>query len=264
MLAPAASADFTSPRTPRSGRVYTSRADFERRMEALRAMLVAQGRAVQAAVEHGVDAVFERDPVKARQVIENDHEIDRADVQIEREAVDLLTGIAAGAPAPGQGQAVGLALSAADVRMVLTIVKVNNEFERVGDSAAAIAERAATFATMGAQLPGKFRLMANSVIGIMQTTNIALSQMDQLAAQVVLASDDATEAFKQAILRDTLEELARSEHTVDLAQALQIIASNLGRISDHCTNVAEQVIYVVTGKVVRHAENRWGKPEDLH
>ncbi|PKP72652.1 MAG: hypothetical protein CVT84_17645, partial [Alphaproteobacteria bacterium HGW-Alphaproteobacteria-6] len=153
----------------------------------------------------------------ARLVVESDAEIDREDVRIEREAVDLLT----------DAMDRGVKLDHYAVRMILTIVKVNNEFERISDCAVNIAERIDAFMGLDTEMPPKFHMMANSVIGIMQTTITALETMDTVAAQLVLASDDATEAFKDAILRDTEQQLVHGEHSVDYAFALRTVAVNL-------------------------------------
>lgn len=228
-----------------------TKADFERRINELRAALVEQGRSVQKAIERSVDAAFERDAGKAKLVIEGDRAIDHADVQLERQAVALLT----------EASGSGASLDAVGVRSLLTIVKVNNELERIADCAVNIAERSPAFD--GLAIPAKFRVMANSVIGIMHTTNAALAQLDRVAAELVLASDDTTDAFARAVVEDTLEDLIAGRFTIAHAQALQAVAANLGQMADHCTNVAEQVIYLVTGKVVRHEGDRWSKPEDV-
>jgi phosphate transport system protein len=236
-------------------RLPIAKPELDRRIAELAGRLAAQGRAVQALIEGSVDAAFDADAAKARSVIEGDHAIDHEDVQIERAAVALLI------EASGAGTEVSL--DAQNVRMLLTIVKVNNEFERIADCAVNIAERAGDTAALRAAIPPKFRVMANSVIGIMQTTNTAFAQIDRVAAQLVLASDDATDAFTRAVIEDTLSRLMRGELSLPLAQALQAIASNLAAMADHCTNVAEQVIYLSTGQIVRHEGERWGKPEDV-
>lgn len=229
--------------------------EFDRRIAELAKRLAAQGRSVQTLIEAAVDAVFDTDPAKARAVVENDHAIDHEDVQIERAAVALLI--------EASGAGTELSLDPQNVRMLLTIVKVNNEFERIADCAVNIAERAADTTALREQVPPKFRVMANSVIGIMQTTNTAFAQIDRVAAQLVLASDDATDAFTRAVIEDTLSRLMRSEIALPFAMALQAIASNLAAMTDHCTNVAEQVIYLSTGQIVRHEGERWCKPEDV-
>ena len=224
---------------------------FENRIATLKARLVEQGDLVRRVIEAAVEAVFDRDAGKARRVIEHDETIDRVDVEIERDAVAVLS----------DALEAGVRLSPRQVRVILTIVKVNNEFERIADLSVDIATRIDSLIRFPEPPPPKVRVIANSVIGIMQTTNTAFAHSDVDAARLVLASDDATEAFKEAILKDVAEQLARGELTVDFALALRIVAFSLGRMADHCTNVAEQVIYSETGKIVRHTDH-WTEPED--
>lgn len=220
----------------------------------LHAALVAQGGRVATLIEQSVEALWERDADKARRVIEQDERIDREDVRIEKEAVRLMTR----ALQSGSGEE----LNEADVRRVMTLVKVNNEFERIADMGVAIAERQETIASLDGPPPAKFRMMANSVIGIMQTTNRAFERSDIASARIVLASDEATEKFENAVLRQVEEMLASGGMSVDYALALHTIASSLKRMADHCTNVAEQVIYVASGKIVRHQVDHWTAPQE--
>lgn len=244
---------FTQQET--QSRVPTGKEEFERRLAQLRSGLVSQGKAVQQAIELAVDAAFEKDATKGRRCIEADHAIDRVDIEIERAAAQLL----ADATATGAGAV----LSPGEVRTVLMIVKINNEYERIADCAVNIGEKTQELAGDGAPLPSRFRVMANSVIGIMQTTNSAFASMDIALAERVLASDDTTEAFKHALLHETLERLSKGMHSSAQALALQMVVANLGRMADHCTNVAEQVIYAMSGKTVRHEGERWTKPEEV-
>ena len=236
----------------------TQTSSFHARLAALKGELVKQGALVERSIEDAVEAVFEKKADKARIVIERDTQIDKVDVQIEKNAVQILL--------DEWGQP---AATPPDLRMLLTIVKVNNEFERIGDLAVVIAEKFDVIATLpatgagaAAVMPPKFRMMANSIIGIMRNTVAAFDKMDVTSAQLVLASDDATEAFRTAILRDVEQGLVKGIHGVDYAFALGRIAYSLGRMADHCTNVAEQVIYVATGKIVRHEGEKWTRPTD--
>lgn len=222
------------------------------RLHALKQLLADQGGLVQRVLEDAVEAVFSKDREKAAAVVERDTEIDAVDVRVERDAVRLLTEAAATSQTE---------LGEYEIRLILTIVKVNNEFERIGDLAGKIATQVERVAAIPQPLPAKFRVLANSIIGIMHKTNAAFGQLDVDAARVVLSSDDATEMFQRAILRDTEEGLAAGRHSVDFAFALQTISAALARIGDHCTNVAEQVIYVETGKIVRHLDDHWSDPE---
>jgi phosphate transport system protein len=146
--------------------------------------------------------------------------------------------------------------------MILTIVKVNNEFERIADLAVAMVARMSAWLKLPGDPPRRFRVMANSVIGMIEHSIMSLEDMDTDAARLVLASDDATEAFREAILRENEEELAGGNRSAEYAFALNRVAAAIARMADHCTNVAEQVIYVETGKIVRHTDEQWTEPSE--
>lgn len=221
------------------------------RLASLKSDLESQFRSVQTAVDTAIDALFERDAAKALSVIDGDEEIDALDVMIERHAVSLLQ------EAAKQGDS---DLDESDIRLVLTIVKVNNEVERIADLAVGIAEQVTNLRTLDERPPKTFRVMGNSIIGILENTNRAFLRMDGDSARIVLSSDDTTEAFKIAILREVEVGLAAGRHSVDFAFSLNTIAASMRRIGDHCTNIAEQIIYVSTGKIVRHQGSKWTDP----
>jgi phosphate transport system protein len=230
-------------------------------LSGLRRDLATQGRDVVAVVSRAIDAVFERDVDKAKRVIMDDDVVDSRDVRIERDAVALLNRAMDQCAASGKPM-----LSPYEIRTVLTVVKVNNEFERIADLAVSVASKIDSFTSAEQPPPPRFRVMANSVLGILDHTVTALDEMDVAEARLVLASEDATEAFREAILRENEELLSQGGPDVgvtpDFAFALNRIAAALARIADHCTNVAEQVIYVETGKIVRHLGERWSDPTD--
>ena len=227
------------------------------RLVELKSDLVEQGRHVQRIVEAAVQSIFEKDGSLAEKVVREDEVVDRVDIQIERVAVALLTEsmqfCADGAEPP---------LNAYQVRMVLTIVKVNNELERVADLAVAMVTRMGAWLKLPGDPPRRFRVMANSVIGMIEHSIMSLDEMDTDAARLVLTSDDATEAFREAILRENEEELASGNRSAEYAFALNRVAAAIARMADHCTNVAEQVIYVETGKIVRHTDEQWTEPSE--
>ncbi|MCA9307193.1 MAG: hypothetical protein H6812_02930 [Phycisphaeraceae bacterium] len=235
-------------------RVSAETTQVRKLIDALHADLSAQGHRVAGLIERSVEALWERDAEKARGVIEEDEAVDREDVRIEKEAVRLLAHAMQSGASRGLGEG--------DVRRVMTLVKVNNEFERIADMGVAIAEKQEVVASLDGPPPAKFRMMANSVIGIMQTTSRAFETNDLASAQVVLASDAATERFEQAVLREVEELLASGGMSVDYALALHTIAGAIKRMADHCTNVAEQVIYVASGKIVRHQVDHWTAPQE--
>lgn len=229
----------------------TAPPSLRERLASLKSDLEAQFRSVQTAVDTAVDALFEKDSEKAQSVIDGDEEIDALDVMIERGAVSILQEAAKQANSD---------LDESDIRLLLTIVKVNNEVERIADLAVNIAEHVANIGSLDERPPTTFRVMGNSIIGILENTSRAFVRMDGDSARIVLSSDDTTDAFKIAILREVEVGLAAGRHSVDFAFALNTIASSMRRIGDHCTNIAEQIIYVSTGKIVRHQGNKWTDP----
>jgi phosphate transport system protein len=217
------------------------------RLGALTSDLTEQGRRVLALMELAFDAVFARDAEKASQVDRLDDTIDQADVALERAAVLLLT----------DATKAGAAMDAASLRAVLTIVKVNNELERVADCGVEVAGLVRRHAGAAGVFPDTFRVMANSVLGILRDTNISVHRGDANLAKVVLQSEHAVAAFKTAILRDAEEKIARGVMQVDFAFHLHELANLCEAVADHCTNVAEQVIYQTTGAIVRHTDAQW-------
>lgn len=228
---------------------------FAKRLDRLRADLVEQGRRVQSLVDSAFEAVFNRDIELADRVIEQDNVIDKVDVDLERASVKLLSD----ATAPDSATSV----SHADIRTLLTVVKVNNELERIADLAVDVARRVKSLAMGTGEMPDTIRVMSNSALGIIRDVIRALEQSDANLAAVVLQSEDAVETFKDAILRDAEERIAAGELGLDEAFLRHEIASLCERMADHCTNIAEQVIYSATGKIVRHTDGRWEEVKNV-
>jgi phosphate transport system protein len=220
---------------------------FSKRTARLQADLVEQGRRVQAMLEGAFESLFEHNAQRAATVVAQDDAIDEADVQIEKACVALLT----------DATRQGAELEPQHLRSVLTIAKVNNEMERIADVAADLAELTQQVGVAATALPDTFRVMANSVIGILRDVNTAVLRNDAPLANIVLQSQHAVTAFKSAILRDAEEKIAKGQMTVDVAFQLHEIATQCELIADHCTNIAEQVIYLTTGAIVRHMQNSW-------
>ncbi len=220
---------------------------FQQRSDRLMADLVEQGRRVQGIVECAFDCLFTRDQGKAAECGKLDDAIDAADVEIEKAAVQLLTD-AAGA---------GAAMEAQQVRLVLTIAKVNNELERIADVAVDLAALVPVACKQGRAYPDTFRVIANSVVGILRDTVNALRLNDWKLAKVVLQSQHTVTAFHDAILKDAEQQIAQGKMSVEFAFQLHEVANQSEVLADHCTNIAEQVIYLTTGAIVRHTETGW-------
>lgn len=230
---------------------------FETRIAELKARLVEQGRRVQHLVEAAYDAAFSGDAQGAASAIAMDEHIDQADVEIERQSVALLT----------DACSEGAALLPEQLRMVLTIVKVNNELERIADVGTFIAElvpelQTCVAPTLGAKdsgrgLPATFRVLANSVIGIIRDCVSSLDRVDGELAKVVLLSESAVGEFKKALVADCQSQLQSGRMGLPITTALHEIAAHSVSLSDHCSNIAEQVLYLATGRIMRHMQGRW-------
>ncbi len=179
-------------------------------------------------------------------VVEGDEVIDRVDVEIERACIGLLR--------IGANDEHG-------IRSVLTLVKVNNELERIADCAVIVAESAIKNDKMISMAPPTFRVMANSVIGMTRDMNHALAESDTEMAIRVLSFDDTVCRFRKEIVLDVQHRTSRGELDPLVAFELLAVTRSLERIADHCTNICEQVIYLETGKIVRHLPEGWTSPE---
>ena len=218
---------------------------FDSSLAKLRQDIVAQGDRVLDITLKAVECYFDGDRAKAAAVIAADEEIDRVDVEIERASIPLL--------------AMGVT-DEKSIRSVLTIVKVNNELERVADCAVDIAEAVGSEVPLPARIPDAFRVMANSVIGMLRDSNRALADGNTNLAQQVLLFDDTVAMLKKQLMMSAQEQVAAGTLPVEYAFRLLSITKSIERIADHCTNVCEQVIYLHAGLIVRHRPEGWSKP----
>lgn len=224
---------------------HPAMATFHDRLAALEHDIVHQGARVLDLCTLAVESYFDLDLAKAARIESLDTEVDRVDVEIEKRSVPLL----------GMGQTDEHA-----IRSVLTIVKCNNEYERIADCGVNIAERVLEERTRQLRVPDTFRVMANSVIGMLRDTNRALLKHDADLARQVLLFDDTVDRFKGEILMNAQEQVAAGHLSVHFAFGLMSVTKSVERIADHCTNVCEQVIYLESGLIVRHRPEGWSAP----
>jgi phosphate transport system protein len=110
---------------------------------------------------------------------------------------------------------------------------------------------------MGPAFPDTFRVLTNSVVGIVRDTHQSLEKSDPQLANIVLQSQHAVWAFKGALVKETELKVAKGQLSIEFAFMLLEVAQQCEVIADHCTNIAEQVIYLTTGKIVRHMDTCW-------
>jgi phosphate transport system protein len=190
-------------------------------------------------VETAVDALLQADARLAQEAITQDDRIDAEEVGVEKNCIDLL---ALQQPAAG------------DLRLVTTIIKVNSDFERIADCAVNVAQRVLPLARQDHYVPPTdLRLMSNSVLATLRDTIKAFNLQDEMLARQVLRSDDVVDALYHQIVQDMLNMMETDGQKANTDLSNIMIAKNLERIADHCTNIAEDVIYVHTGRIIRHS-----------
>lgn len=207
-------------------------------IEKLRKRLLYMGADVEEAVRKSVDALVTRNPRQAQEVIDHDELLDELEVEIEEECLKIL--------ALHQPVAV-------DLRYVIAVLKMNNDLERIGDLAVDISERAIYLSTHAPiDLPLDFRGMAELAQLMLKRSLDALVHSDSTLARQVRASDDEVDAINRTMF-DLIERYIR-EHPEHTAESIHLLSASrhIERIGDQTTNIAEDVIYMVEGEIVRH------------
>jgi phosphate transport system protein len=192
---------------------------------------------VQQSAEMAVQSILTTDSVLAQNVNDLDERIDEEEVQIEKQAIDLL---ALYQPAAG------------DLRLVTIIIKANSDFERIADCAVNAAQRVIPLVRGGYHAPADLRMMCNSVLSTLRDTIKAFNISDESMARQVVRGDDVVDALYHQIVQDMLARLEAGGGDANVELSNIMIAKNLERMGDHCTNIAEDVIYAHTGRIIRH------------
>jgi len=192
---------------------------------------------VQAAVKKSVDALITRDAGLAQSVLAGDAAIDEEEVEIERQAINLL---ALHQPAAG------------DLRTVFAVVKINGDLERIADCAVNVAQQVGPFVKSAGELPRDMRIMGEAVLKQVEDTLRCLGNKDPDMAEIVTRGDDAVDALYHQVVQELQAGMVARSTEVAGNLALIMAAKNFERIGDHCTNIAEDVVYRMRGRIVRH------------
>ena len=211
---------------------------FQEELEQLKTRLLEMGGLAEEQVRLAVKGLVERDRDLIDRVLVSDEPLNALHIEIDGRCFTLL--------ALYQPMAV-------DLRAIVAAVKINTDLERVGDLAINIAEAARQYAT---HLPVKKLIdiprMATIAQRMLRDALDAFVRRDTLLAQNVLNEDDALDALKTQIFRELLTYMLQDPVTIEPALDLILISRHLERIGDHATNIAEDVIFMVSAKDVRH------------
>jgi phosphate transport system protein len=209
-----------------------------RQTDKLKKRILSLSAIVEEAVHRSVNAVIERDPDLAREVINGDPEVDRIEVEIEEECLKVLA----------LYQPV-----ATDLREVMAIIKINNDLERIADLAVNISERAIELAAGGpATIPYDLPAMAEKTMEMLRRCLDSLVQMDPVLAREVCTADEVVDEMNREAAAKTIAVMREGEDRLEPMISLMLVARHLERIADLSTNIAEDVIYSCQGVIVRH------------
>jgi len=211
---------------------------LQREIDKLKKAIVLLGAAVEKNLAAAMTAVINRDPALARQIHESDDAIDRREVDIEEECLKVLA----------LHQPVAI-----DLRFIVAVLKINSDLERIGDEAVNIASRALRIQSAPMQEPGiDLAGLSGRVQAMVKKSLDALVNMNPAGAEEVRRSDDDIDDTVRRHFDKTKEEIGRHPERVDALIEYLRIGRHLERIADHATNIAEDVIYMTRGEIVRH------------
>jgi len=211
---------------------------LERELEKIRKKILTLSAMVEGNIEKAIRSLTRHEITLAKEVIESDHEIDHFEVEIEEDCLKIL--------ALYQPEAI-------DLRYVVGILKMNNDLERMGDLAVNIAERSAYLADKkGTKLFLDFTQMGEKTIAMVKKALDSLIKMDATMAGEVCAADDEVDEINRKILLLIQDYMEKNPHEVKILIHLLLVSRHLERIADQATNIAEDVIYMIEGIIIRH------------
>ena len=220
---------------------HTSR-QYDEDLRGLRAGLLKMGGLVERQIAEAIEALVNRNVEHAREVIGRDAEVNTLDVENDENAIRLL--------ALHQPTAI-------DLRFITTGLKITTDLERIGDNAVNICERAIELNDYPQLKPYiDIPRMATIAQTMVKDSIDALLRGDDELAQRVIDRDDEVDLLNYQIYRELLSYMAEDPRTIGPATRLLFVSKYLERIADHATNIAQMVIFMVKGKLVRHMDNK--------
>ncbi|OHB59313.1 MAG: phosphate transport system regulatory protein PhoU [Planctomycetes bacterium RBG_13_46_10] len=211
---------------------------LQREIENLKKKILRLGAMVENCVREAALSIEQADTHLAQKIIDNDYIIDQAEVEVEEECLKTLA----------LHQPVAI-----DLRFIVAVLKINNDLERIGDLAVNIAERAVFLATQPkVSVTLDFSRMAHKAQLMLKKSLDALVNLSVSLATEVCNCDDEIDAMNRKMYIDVQEAICSYPQQLGSLIHLLSVSRHLERIADHATNIAEDVIYMIEGKIVRH------------
>lgn len=211
---------------------------FEEELRLIKEKVLRLGGLVEEGIANSIKALVERDTQLAERTIENDHVVNGLEVEIDELSLKVL---ALRQPA------------ASDLRLITTAIKIITDLERIGDMAVNVCERVIE---LNEEAPLKPYIdiprMAEAAQRMLKESLDAFVNGDTDLATKVLVEDDFVDDLNRQIFRELLTFMMEDPNTISRAMKILFISKYLERIADHATNIAEMVVFMVKGKVIRH------------
>ena len=213
---------------------------FDRELEKLKKKILSLGALVEERVYLAIKAIENRDPDLAKRIIRSDHEIDETEVEVEEECLKIL--------ALYQPVAV-------DLRFIVAVIKINNDLERIGDEAVNIAERIQSIAKRSTfSFHFDYTEMAEIAAAMLKQSLDALVNLDIDTAFRVITMDDEVDDIQRNAYSQIKQAMREHPEEMTYLINLYLISRHLERVADHATNIAEEVVYLIEGEIVRHED----------
>jgi phosphate transport system protein len=211
---------------------------FEQDLQALKNRLLNMGAMVEERVHQAIQALMARDLLAVERIVSGDQEVNDLQIEIDDRCLKLL---ALQQP------------MATDLRLITAAMKINADLERIGDQAVNIAEQAVKILSLPPLKPLiDLPRMAEAAERMTRDSLDAFVRRDVALARSILRRDDEVDQLKDQVFRVLLTYMMADPGTIERALSLILVSRHLERIADHATNVAEDVIFVVEAKDVRH------------
>ena len=224
-----------------------TRIRFQQSLDELKEQLLVMAGLAEQAIQRAIEAYRVRDLSICDLVSRSELAINRLERDIDQAALDLL--------AMEQPMAI-------DLRFILSVIKINADLERVGDSAKAISDRVRSMEQMAqAELPVDIPRMAALAAEMVRKSLQSFIEADAELALTVLTMDDAVDTMNRAAYKSLTAVMEEQSHLAPQALNALMIARALERVADHATNIAEDVIFWVQGEDVRHHKSLKTAPD---
>ena len=216
---------------------------FHDELNHVKVRLLTMSGEAEAALSMAVEALLDRDSAKAKAVIHGDRVVDNMEMEVEEQTINLL---ALQQP------------MARDLRMLTSALKIANDLERVGDHAVNIAQSAERLIQARPIAPEPEIIeMARMAREMLSDALEAFIRSDAAAAREICIRDDRVDALHDSVFRILLTHMMEDPHTIGAGMELFLVSRNLERVADLATNIAEDVVFLVEGKSIKHhAEDR--------